>query len=62
MHLIKCGHCGNSSTFDPRLIRSFPGDSSRSSIIKQKQISIRCLWCESWLKIELKDAKPAVGA
>jgi hypothetical protein len=61
MHLVKCDRCGNSSTFDPRLIRSFPGTASRSSVIKEKQISIRCLWCQTLLKVELKDGKLAMS-
>jgi hypothetical protein len=61
MHFIKCGHCGNSSTFDPRQIRSFPGTSSRSSLIEKRELSIRCLWCHILLKIELKDEKPALS-
>jgi hypothetical protein len=30
-------------------------------MFKETKIAIQCLWCNTWLKIELKDGKPQLG-
>jgi hypothetical protein len=61
MHVITCAKCSNSFTLDSKALRPGPGKVGRSSMFKEAKIAIQCLWCKTWLKIELTDGKPQLS-